>query len=143
MKEELEKIELSWDLPHPPGKVWRALTEPELVAQWLMSNDLKLQVGHRFTFKTEPAPWWDGIVNSEIIEIESGRRLVYTWGTSGPKEGLDSRVIWTLTAIEIGTRLALEHTGFKPGNKFAYEGAKKGWDRNVAERMSNVLVSLI
>lgn len=134
-------IELAWDLPHPPAKVWRALTEPALLAQWLLPGDLEPQVGHRFSFKAEPTPWWDGIVDSEVLELEAGRRIQYAWRTQGGK-GLDTQVTWTLTPIASGTRLGLLHTGFKPGDAFAFQGAGAGWARNVSERMSAVLAAL-
>lgn len=134
-------IELSWDLPHPPEKVWRALTEPALLAQWLLPTDLELSVGRPFRFKAEPTQWWDGIVDSEVIELEAGRRLKYAWRTAGPK-GLDSTVTWTLMPTAGGTRLCLEHAGFRPDNAFAFDGAGKGWQRNVTEAMTTVLASL-
>ncbi|MBI3180524.1 MAG: SRPBCC domain-containing protein [Myxococcales bacterium] len=76
---ETQTISLSWDLPHPPAKVWRALTEPELLAKWLMANDLRLAVGHRFTLKQEPTPWWDGMVHCEVLEIEPPKRIRTSW----------------------------------------------------------------
>jgi uncharacterized protein YndB with AHSA1/START domain len=131
------KIDLAWDLPHPPSKVWRALTDPELVAQWLMQTDLKLEKGRRCTFKAEPTAWWDGIVQSKVIEFELERKLVLGWG--GGPVGLESRVTWTLTPTASGTHLALEHTGFKADQPQAYGGAKFGWERNVNERMKKLL----
>ena len=65
---ESQSIALEYDLPHPPAKVWRALTEPDLVAQWIMDNDMVANVGHNFTFRMEPTPWWDGIVKCEVLE---------------------------------------------------------------------------
>lgn len=62
-KAETQSISLEYDLPHPPTKVWRALTEPELLKAWLMVNDMRPLVGHSFTFRQEPTPWWDGIVH--------------------------------------------------------------------------------
>src|SRR5947209_6960665 len=80
---ETQTISLQYDLPHPPAKVWRALTDPELLAKWIMANDLQPEVGHAFTFRADPTPWWDGIVHCEVLEVGPERRLRYTW-RSGP-----------------------------------------------------------
>jgi uncharacterized protein YndB with AHSA1/START domain len=128
------------DLPHPPAKVWRALTDPELVAGWLMANDLKPQVGHSFTFRAEPTPWWDGIVRCEVLESEPHKRLRYTWRGGPANSPLDTVVTWTLTPTASGgTRLSLEQSGFPPANKFAYEGATKGWAHMVGTKLPEVL----
>ncbi|MGH7080130.1 MAG: SRPBCC family protein [Acetobacteraceae bacterium] len=44
------------ELPHPPEKVWHALTEAPLIEDWLMKNDFQPVVGHRFTFRADPVP---------------------------------------------------------------------------------------
>lgn len=129
-KAATQSISLEYDLPHPPAKVWRALTEPELLAAWLMANDMRLTVGHSFTFTQQPTPWWDGIVHCEVLEIDLHKRLRYTWRSSG----LDTVVTWTLTATPSGgTRLALEQSGFQPANTQAFDGARKGWERMVGD----------
>jgi uncharacterized protein YndB with AHSA1/START domain len=138
--ESLKSIEMSWDLPHAPAKVWRALTEPALVAQWLMPTDFKPELGHRFQFKAQPMGPWDGIIHSEVLVLEPGRKLGYAW--RGGPTNLETRVTWTLTATSGGTHLALEHDGFKPSDTFAFAGAGQGWQRNVAERMNAVLAFL-
>src|SRR5216684_6808668 len=107
-KAETRSISLEYDLPHPPAKVWRTLTEPALLAKWVMSNDIEPLVGHRFTFRAEPMPWWDGIVHCEVLEVEPHRRLRYSW-RSGGSSPLDTVVTWTLAPTQSGgTRLALE-----------------------------------
>jgi uncharacterized protein YndB with AHSA1/START domain len=140
---ETQSIFLEYDLPHPPAKVWRALTESELVAKWIMANDLKPQVGHAFTFRfgSEPTPMWDGIVHSEILESDPPKRLSYTW-KSGPAP-LDTVVTWTLTPTPSGgTKLALEQSGFVPANKFAFDGASQGWQYMLGSRLPEVLAAL-
>ena len=138
-----ETISLEYDLPHPPEKVWRALTDPDLLAKWLMANDIRPVVGHRFTFRAEPTPWWDGIVNCEVLEIEAHKRLRYSWRSGPQTSPLDTVVVFTLTPTPSGgTRLALEHSGFIPGNAFALEGAKKGWQRMLGETLGSVLSRL-
>ncbi len=139
-KTEKQSISLEWTLPHPPAKVWRALTEPELLARWLMQNDLRPAVGHRFTFRQEPTPWWDGIVHCEVLELEPGRRIRYSWKSGPESSPLDTVVTWTLAPTPSGgTRLSLEHSGFTPKDAFAYDGAVKGWQRMVAEGLAAAL----
>ncbi|MBL8994246.1 MAG: SRPBCC domain-containing protein, partial [Spirochaetia bacterium] len=132
-------------LPHKPKKIWRALTEPGLLAQWLMETDLKPVVGHRFTFRRPPVGSWDGIVHCEILEAVEGERLSYTW-TSGE---LDTVVSWTLKASASGgTSLILEHGGFKPLSvlhpfrALAYYGARSGWKGMVDKKLRVVLGTL-
>jgi uncharacterized protein YndB with AHSA1/START domain len=122
-------------LPHPPEKIWRALTQSELIAQWLMPNDFAPRVGHRFQFKTKPMGDWDGVVHCEVLACEPLRLLRYSWqGGSAANPGcgslLDSVVTWTLTAREDGTHVRMEHDGFHvPANQSAYDAMSPGWAR--------------
>lgn len=100
--------------PHPRERVWRALTDPELLGRWLMPNDFEPVVGHRFTFETEPGPGFDGIVHCEVLELVEGERLVISW-RGGP---LDTMVSFTLADAGAGpgaaaTRLVVVQTGFR------------------------------
>ena len=94
---------------HPPERVWRALTDSELLAQWFMPNDFVPAVGHEFSFRTDPAPGFDGIVHCQVVEVEAPRRLAYTW-RGGP---IDTMVSFTLEPVGDGTRLRFEQTGFE------------------------------
>ncbi len=77
---QTESISFAFDLHRSPEKVWRALTDPVLLAEWLLPVvELTLEPGAAFTFKTQPYPGWDGIVNCRILEIEAHRQLSYTW----------------------------------------------------------------
>jgi uncharacterized protein YndB with AHSA1/START domain len=119
-----ESISFELDLKHGPQKVWRALTDPVLLAEWLLPViDLKLEPGAAFTFKTEPKPGWDGSVNCRFVEIETHRRLSYTWRVGG----MDTVVDFTLTPTASGTRLSLVQSGFKPDQKQNFGGARYGW----------------
>jgi uncharacterized protein YndB with AHSA1/START domain len=121
-------------MPHPPEKVWRALTQPALIAQWLMQNDFKPEVGHRFTFRAKPQPGWTGVTNCEVKIVEPLRRLVYTWGDGTESDsGLQTVVTWTLAPEAGGTRVRMEQSGFRPLDEAAYRGASYGWRRLVAE----------
>ena len=101
---QTESISFEFDLHHSPEKVWRALTDPVLLAEWLLPVlDLKLEPGAAFTFKTQPYPGWDGTVNCRLVEIEAHRKLTYTWSVPF----LDTVVTFTLTPTAAGTRLSL------------------------------------
>jgi uncharacterized protein YndB with AHSA1/START domain len=119
-----ESIAFDFDLPHPPEKVWRALTEPELLAEWLLPVvDLRLEPGAAFTFRTQPYPGWDGTVDCRFLEIEPHRKLSYAWTVPF----LDTVVTFTLTPTASGTRLSIVQSGFRPEQKRESGGARYGW----------------
>ena len=113
-------VVLEREFAHPPEKIWRALTQPHLIAEWLMKNDFKPVVGHRFDLR---ADW--GSVDCEVVEVEPNKTLSYTWAAMG----LDSIVTWTLTPTSKGTQLRMEQSGFRPEQEQAYRGAKYGWQK--------------
>jgi len=118
------------EMPHPPEKVWRALTESPLIEAWLMQNDFRPVPGHRFNFRATPMPHWNGVVDCEVLAIEPHERLSYSWNTSGEAtDGLKTIVTWTLTPVEGGTRVRLEQSGFRPEDEANYKGAGYGWQR--------------
>jgi uncharacterized protein YndB with AHSA1/START domain len=128
-------LSFEFDLPHSPEKVWRALTDPTLLAEWLLPVvELKLEPGAPFTFKTQPYPGWDGVVNCRILEMEAPRKLSYTWSVPF----LDTVVTFTLTPTASGTRLSLVQSGFKPDQKQNFAGARYGW-----KTMGGKLVDLL
>lgn len=106
------------DLPHSPGKVWRALTQAPLIEEWLMKSDFEPVVGHRFQFT---ADW--GSVDCEVVAVEPNRSLAYSWSAYG----LESIVTWTLTPTSTGTQLRMEQSGFRPNQEQAFQGAQYGW----------------
>jgi uncharacterized protein YndB with AHSA1/START domain len=108
------------EIAYPPEKIWRALTQPHLIAEWLMKNDFAPAVGHRFNFSAD----WGGL-DCEVLELEPERTLAYSWNGLG----LESVVTWTLTPSGAGTHLRMEQVGFKPGQDQAYYGARAGWPR--------------
>jgi len=108
------------EIPHPPEKIWRALTQPHLIAEWLMKGDFKPVMDHRFKFT---ADW--GAVDCQVMTVEPNKTLSYTWAAYG----LESVVTWTLTPTGKGTHLRMAQSGFRPDQQQAYEGAKGGWQR--------------
>jgi len=130
-----ESLSLEFDLHHLPEKVWRALTDPVLLTEWLLPVvGLKLEPGAAFMFKTQPYPGWDGVVNCRVLEIETHRKLSYTWGVPF----LDTVVTFTLTPTASGTRLSIVQSGFKPDQKREFGGARYGW-----KMMGGKLVDLL
>jgi uncharacterized protein YndB with AHSA1/START domain len=117
-------LSLDFDLPHPPEKVWRALTDPALLAEWLLPViGLRVEPGAAFTFRTAPHPPWDGTVSCRFLEIEPHRKLSYTWTVPF----LDTVVTFTLTPTASGTRLSIVQSGFAPTQKRELGGARYGW----------------
>jgi len=108
------------EIAHPPAKIWRALTQPHLIEDWLMKNDFKPVVDHRFNLSGD----W-GAVDCQVVEVEPERTLSYTWAAMG----LESVVTWTLTPTAKGTHLRMEQAGFRPDQEQAYQGAKYGWQQ--------------
>ena len=132
---QTDSISFEFDLRHSPKKVWRALTDPTLLAEWLLpAIDFKLEPGAAFTFKTQPYPGWDGTVQCRILEIDEPRRISYAWVVVD----LDTVVTFTLTPTESGTRLSLVQSGFKPEQKQNFGGARYGW-----KMMGGKLVDLL
>ena len=112
------------EILHPPEKIWRARTQPDLIAEWLMKNDFRPAVDHRFNLR---ADW--GAVDCQVLAVEPNKTLSYTWAAYG----LESVVTWTLTPTSTGTHLRMEQSGFRPDQQQYYQGAKGGWQRFVAE----------
>jgi uncharacterized protein YndB with AHSA1/START domain len=108
------------ELAFPPEKIWRALTQPHLIEEWLMKNDFKPVLGQGFTLR---ADW--GAVECHVLAIESNKTLSYTWAAYG----LESVVTWTLTPTSKGTHLRMEHSGFPVDRPQNYQGAQFGWQK--------------
>lgn len=122
-------------IPHPPEKIWRALTRGHLIAEWLMQNDFQPIVGRKFNFRSQPMPHWNGVTDCEVLIVEPERRLAYSWNSSGEEaaKGLKTIVTWTLTPADGGTHLHMEQSGFRPEEEFNYQGAAHGWQRYLGE----------
>jgi uncharacterized protein YndB with AHSA1/START domain len=113
------------DLSFPPEKIWRALTQPHLLEEWLMKNDFKPVVGHQFRLRMDPQPNWDGVIDCQVLIVEPNKTLSYTWGALG----LETAVTFTLTPTSTGTHLHMEQTGFRRDQPQNYQGAKYGWQK--------------
>jgi uncharacterized protein YndB with AHSA1/START domain len=117
---ETRTVVVERDLPYPPEKIWRALTQPHLIEAWLMKSDFAPRVDHAFKFT---ADW--GAVDGVVLEVEPNRVLAYSWAAFG----LDSVVTWTLTPTGAGTHLRMEQAGFRTDQEQAYQGAQFGWKK--------------
>src|SRR5262245_38961222 len=114
------------------------LTEPELVAQWLMDNDIAPLVGHDFTFRARPMPMWDGLVNCRVREVKPAELLVYSW--IGAPDMPETIVSWSIGPATSGIRLVLNHSGFR-GLKYGLIGRflKRGWQDMVGRKLPAAL----
>jgi uncharacterized protein YndB with AHSA1/START domain len=137
-RSQTKSLSFEFDLRHPPEKVWRALTNPTLLAEWLLPVvGLDLEPGAGFAFKAPPQPGWDGTVNCRLLEIEAQRTLSYSWVVGD----IDTVVTFTLTATNSGTRLSLVQSGFKPHQKKNFGGARYGW-KMMGRRLVELLAGM-
>jgi uncharacterized protein YndB with AHSA1/START domain len=133
-------IEVDQFLARPPEQVWHALTDPALLARWLMPNDFQPAVGHRFTFRTEPVPQqgFDGIVHCQVLDLEPPRLLRLSWRGGV----LDTVVSWRLVPEGAGTRLLITHDGFDdtdPAQRLTMGIMGGGWRGHLIKRLTAVL----
>ncbi len=132
---QTDSLAFEFNLQHPPEKVWRALTSPALLTQWLLPIvELELEPGAAFRFTAPPQPGWDGVVNCRFLEIEANRKLSWSWIVGD----IDTVVTFTLAPTDTGTRLSLVQSGFKPHQKQNFGGARYGW-----KMMGGKLVDLL
>jgi len=131
---ETRSIVVEREMPHPPEKVWRALTQGPMMEEWLMKNDFEPVVGHRFNFRADPMPYWNGVTDCEVLVVEPNRRLAYSWNSSGEEaaNGLKTVVTWTLTPTKNGVLVRMEQAGFRADQEQNLQGANYGWQRFVA-----------
>jgi uncharacterized protein YndB with AHSA1/START domain len=124
---ETRSVVVEREMAHPPEKLWRALTQPHLIEEWLMKNDFKPVVGHSFNLRGE----WGGVLDCEVLAIEPNKMLSYTWNFAHGDAAfnLKSVVTFTLTPTRSGTHLRMEQTGFRPDQRQAYGGALAGWQK--------------
>ena len=136
---DIRTVVIERDIAHPPEKIWRALTEPHLIAEWLMKNDFRPDIGHRFNLTGE----WGGVLDCEVLDIEPHRTLSYSWNFTHDDAAFDLRsvVTFTLTPTAAGTHLRVEQSGFLPEQKQAFGGAKLGWQQFL-EKLETLVAGL-
>ena len=128
---ETRTVAVEREIAFPPEKIWRALTQPHLIEEWLMKNDFKPEVGHSFNLRGE----WGGVLDCEVLAVEPHRTLTSTWNFSHDDAAYDLRsvVTFTLVPTDTGTRLRVEQSGFRPDQKQAFGGARAGWQQFLAK----------
>jgi uncharacterized protein YndB with AHSA1/START domain len=133
---ETRAVVVERDIAHPPEKLWRALTQPHLIEEWLTKNDFAPAVGHRFNLRGD----WGGVIDCEVLVVEPNKELSYTWNFKHDDAAfnLESVVTFTLTPNGTGTRLRMEQVGFRPDQKQAFGGAHAGW-KQFLEKLEQVL----
>lgn len=135
---ETKSIVVERLIPHAAEKIWRALTMPQFVAEWLMQNDFVAEEGHRFTFRATPVPGWSGVTNCVVLKVEPPRLLAYSWGDgTESNSGLKTVVTWSLTPEGAATRVRMEQSGFRLADEGGYVGMGSGWPR-ILERLEQV-----
>lgn len=122
--------------PHAPEIIWKALTDGALMARWMMApKDFAAIEGQLFSFQTTPAGKWDGTIRCRVLEVKPLERFAYSWqggdeGNVGYGSKLDTVVTFTLTKVQLGTRLRVVHSGFElPRNETAYTNMSGGWPK--------------
>jgi uncharacterized protein YndB with AHSA1/START domain len=129
--------------PHAPERVWVALTDPRALAEWLMPNNFRLEVGARFRYHVDPMPGFSGISECEVLEVDPPRRLVYSWTvvptrpTEIPPPSMTLE--WTLNPHDGGTRLVLHQTGVEALNWWWRLSMSTGWSRMLERLLPRVL----
>ena len=128
---ETQSVVVEREMPYPAERIWRALTQPQLIEEWLMKNDFKPVIGHSFKLRGD----WGGVLDCKVVAVEPNKTLSYTWNFAHDDAAFDlkSVVTFTLTPTRVGTRLRMEQSGFRPEQKQAFGGAKHGWQKFFAE----------
>jgi uncharacterized protein YndB with AHSA1/START domain len=134
---ETRSVVVEREFAHPPEKVWRALTLPHLMEEWLMKNDFQPVVGHRFHLRRSPRPDVDIVLDCQVLVVDPNKRLSYSWAMNE----LEGVVTLTLTPTPAGTHLRMEQSGFPAALKQALAGATAGW-LQVGARLENILARL-
>lgn len=132
---ETHSIVVERIMPHPPETIWRVLTDPQLIAEWLMQNDFRPAVGHIFQFRARPMVGWNGMADCEVLTVDPPRRLAWSQNASGDQAatGLRSIVTWTLTPQDNGTHVCMTQAGFElPKDAAGYKAMSGGWPHVLA-----------
>jgi len=137
-----KEIKNEWVYEQSPNEVWEYLTQPELIALWLMPNNFKPMHGHEFQFQTKPIPSLDldGIFYCKVLEIVPFQKLTYSWkgGSGNGVFTLDTVVEWSLEKYGNGTKLFLKQWGFKEANLAIFTAMTEGWQKNIQKMINHL-----
>jgi uncharacterized protein YndB with AHSA1/START domain len=132
------KIRYEKFLAFPKEEIWPLISDSKLIASWLMENDLRPEVGCQFTFRTKPAPGFDGIVYCEVLEVVKNEKLIYSWRGGPIKKA--TLVKWFLHDAPGGTKLIFEHSGFDGFAAVAISYLLgSGWKKNIYKTFEKLL----
>jgi len=131
--QERPSLSIVRKLDAAPAKVWRALTDPEMLKQWMAPDagtkvstaEIDLRVGGRYRIVMTPAEGEDHDVRGAYREIVPNRKLVYTWAWKSTPER-ESVVTIELRAAGGGTELTLRHEQF--ADEQARDRHQQGWN---------------
>ena len=115
-----------------PAKVWRAITEPEMLKQWMAPSDVfkvpvaeaDVRVGGRYHIVMNAPDGEVHDVSGVYREIVPNKKLVYTWAWKSTPER-QSVVTIELRAAGSGTELTLRHEQFADAD--ARDHHQQGW----------------
>jgi len=133
MTNDTQTLVIEKEFAHSPEKLWRALTQPHLIKEWLMENNFEPKIGHDFQLRMQ-TPQWNGVIDCKVLTIEPQKKLSYDWSAMG----LDTVVTFTLTPTKNGVQLRVEQSGFKAEHARNFQGAKFGW-QNFLGRLEQLL----
>ncbi|NGN68076.1 SRPBCC domain-containing protein [Streptomyces sp. A7024] len=139
------ELHLDQYFAHPPAKVWRALTEPELIARWMMPGDFRLEVGHRYRLQARPMPGtgFSGTIDAEVLGYEPEKSVTVRWQDAAAEGSpADFTITWRLEAEGHGTRLFLSQSGFDPDDAMSQQARKimgGGWTSMVFPALDKAL----
>jgi uncharacterized protein YndB with AHSA1/START domain len=126
---ETRTVIVERQLAAPAEKIWRALTQPHLIEEWLMKTDFKPVKGQKFQLRKDPTPEISVVIDCEVRDLEENKTLSYSWAAYGT----ETIVTFTLTPKDGGTVLRVEQAGFPAENKAAIKGANASWPHFLAE----------
>ncbi|WP_246242167.1 SRPBCC family protein [Glutamicibacter mishrai] len=143
----MTRIEVEQFFPHPPAKLWKALTTPEIMEQCLMPNNFEPRVWHKFNFQTQPIEQtnFSGLIDCAVLELEPEKLLTISWADADSSNAMATTVSWTFQPEGNGTRLFLVHAGFDlddPHQAMARNIMNGGWRRHVLRRFGELLDEL-
>jgi uncharacterized protein YndB with AHSA1/START domain len=104
----VSEIRVEVDLPHPPDRVWRALTEPDLLSSWFLPTDLEPRAGRVFQAVPHRVPGFSGAFDIEVMGVLPARSLLMQWRG----DQLHAQVTWEIDPSPAGSLLTVRQSGF-------------------------------
>jgi uncharacterized protein YndB with AHSA1/START domain len=141
----MKQIEINVLVDYPVGKVWQALTQPELMSQWIMETDIRPEIGRKFTFKGKENKFWRGWTACTVTKVEPLKQLQFTWQNA--EKQTPTLITYTLTSTDKGTNIHATNEGFD--NTYGvYDGIfyrlmiKAGMKKEFSGKLPKVLAKL-